>query len=147
MNTIVMNTVTGAVSEYTHHAFDSLTPEYGGSALGLHKLGGDTDDGAPIVSTVATGARSWGGPLLKRVPVAYLHLHQSYGEMVLRVGGTAGTYEYTAPVRSNGVSRIDIGRGVRETFLSFEIQNKDGQFFRLTEAEFGIEESKSRRVR
>ena len=43
MNAIVCNTLTGAVSEYTRHTFQSVTPTHAGSASGLYAFGGDTD--------------------------------------------------------------------------------------------------------
>ena len=52
MNTLVCNTLTGAASEYTRHAFQSVTPTHGGSATGLYAFGGDTDVGTPIVSDI-----------------------------------------------------------------------------------------------
>ena len=35
MTAITLNTLTGAVSEYTRHDFQSITPTHGGSATGL----------------------------------------------------------------------------------------------------------------
>ena len=67
MNTIVMNTLNGAVTEYGRFAFQSITPRLAGSALGLFALGGDTDAGEPIVGRIDTGARDWGTTQLKHV--------------------------------------------------------------------------------
>ena len=41
-NTVAMNTLTGAVSEYTGFGFQSITPTHAGSTTGLFTLGGGT---------------------------------------------------------------------------------------------------------
>lgn len=53
MNTIVLNTLTGAVSEYDW-PFQSLTPTHAGDVTGLYALGGDTDAGRPIDAHITT---------------------------------------------------------------------------------------------
>ena len=147
MNTIVMNTLNGAVTEYSRFAFQSITPNLVGSALGLFALGGDTDAGEPIVGRIDTGARDWGTTQLKQIAAAYFSLRQTSGEAVFSVGVEGGrSYPYPVVLRGKGVSRAEPGRGIRENFLSFGFEVPDGQAFVLSGIEVDIRSSKTRRV-
>ena len=147
MNTIVMNTLNGAVTEYSRFAFQSITPNLAGSALGLFALGGDTDAGEPIVGRIDTGARDWGTTHLKQVAVAYFSLRQTSGEAVFRVGVEGGrSYPYPVVLRGKGVSRAEPGRGIRENFLSFGFEVPGGQAFVLSGIDVDIRSSQTRRV-
>ena len=106
-----MNTLNGAVTEYSRFAFQSITPNLAGSAWGLFALGGDTDAGEPIVGRIDTGARDWGTTHLKQVAVAYFSLRQTSGEAVFRVGVEGGrSYQYPVVLRGKGVSRAGSGQ-------------------------------------
>ena len=147
MNTIVMNTLNGAVTEYSRFAFQSITPNLTGSALGLFALGGDTDAGEPIVGRINTGARDWGSTQLKHIAAAYFSLRQTSGEAVFSVGVEGGrSYQYPMMLRGKGVSRAVPGRGIRENFLSFGFEVPGGQAFVLSGIEVNIHPSKTRRV-
>lgn len=147
MNTIVMNTLNGAVTEYSRFAFQSITPRLAGSALGLFALGGDTDAGEPIVGRIDTGARDWRIAQLKYVAAAYFSLRQTSGEAVFSVGVEGGrSYQYPMMLRGKGVSRAVPGRGIRENFLSFGFEVPDGQDFVLSGIEVDIRPSNTRRI-
>lgn len=147
MNTIVMNTLNGAVTEYSRFAFQSITPRLAGSALGLFQLGGDTDAGEPIIGRIGTGARDWGGIELKQIAAAYFSLRQTSGQAVFAVGVEDGSvYPYPVVLRDKGVSRAEPGRGIRENFLSFGFEVPGGQAFVLSGIEVDIRASKTRRV-
>src|SRR5574343_21954 len=70
MNTIVMNTLTGAVTEYDW-AFQSITPTHAGGAAGLFLLGGDKDGALPIPANVLTGKQLMDAAQKKRIPDIY----------------------------------------------------------------------------
>ncbi|WP_314324496.1 hypothetical protein [Comamonas aquatica] len=147
MNAIVMNTLNGAVTEYSRFAFQSITPRLAGSALGLFQLGGDTDAGEPIAGRIDTGARDWGSIQLKQIAAAYFSLRQTSGQAVFAVGVEDGSvYSYPVALRAKGVSRADPGRGIRENFLSFGFEVPGGQAFVLSGIEVDIRASKTRRV-
>ncbi|WP_239009683.1 hypothetical protein [Delftia lacustris] len=75
MNTLVCNTLSGAVSEYTRHDFHALTPTHGGSATGLYALAsGDTDDGLPIVAELRLPATIRENTLKKHLEMVYLSM-------------------------------------------------------------------------
>lgn len=145
MNTIVMNTLNGAVTEYSRFAFQSITPSLAGSALGLFALGGDTDAGEPIVATVTTGKQLWGGSLKKTAQMVYFSLKGS-GTSTMTVHGESTVHSYPFPVRPTGQSRSKPGLGIRENYLAFGYSNTDGADFQLDRIEVLVAESKNRRV-
>lgn len=144
MNTIVMNTATGAVTEYTGWAFRSLTPSYAGAANGLFALGGDDDAGVPIVGEVSTGERQWGTSLRKSLACMYFSIRAGLGCAVLGVGGPMGAHAYTFPLLPSGVSRCLVGKGIRENYLCFTL--RCGLVFTLDSIEAEIFPSQSRRL-
>lgn len=145
MNTIVMNTLTGAVSEYTGFGFQSITPTHAGSATGLFVLGGDADVDQPIVAHVVTGKQLWGGSLKKTAQAVYFSLKGS-GTSTLTVVGEGASYSYPFPVLPAGQSRSVPGKGLRENYLAFGYSNTDGAAFQLDRIEVLVAQSKNRRV-
>lgn len=143
---IVLNTLTGAVSEYTRHAFHSLTPTHAGAATGLYEFGGDTDDGLPIVSSIRLPATLRESTLKKHLSMVYVSM-QGQGEAQLTVHGPGATqWDYGFPLRTSGQTRCAVGRGIRENYLGFGLGNPDGQAFTLDRVEVLVHESKNRRV-
>lgn len=145
MNTIVLNTLTAAVSEYSSFDFQSITPTHVGSATGLYALGGNLDVAAPIVSTVTTGKTLWGGTLKKRVEMVYFAM-KGAGSAALTVLGKAVSYTYPFPVRASGESRAKPGQGIRENYLAFSFSNPGGEDFQLDRVEVSVAQSNSRRT-
>ena len=145
MNTIVLNTLNGAVTEYAGFGFQSITPTHVGSATGLFLLGGNTDDGQPIVARIQTGQVQWGSSLKKFTDDVYFAV-KSTGNLRLHVAGQGGAWSYDFAVRASGQSRAVPGRGIKENYLSFGMSNPEGQAFQLNKIEVGIPTSESRRV-
>ena len=142
---IILNTLTGAVSEYDNFAFHSITPTHAGSVLGLYAMGGDVDIDQPIVATVTTGKTLFGASLKKFLDLVYFSLKGS-GTSSLTVTGEATSNTYTFPVRATGVSRAKPGRGIRENYLAFGYSNTDGADFTLDRIEVPTSPSKTRRI-
>lgn len=125
MTAIVMNTMTGAVTEYgASFAFNSITATHAADGAKLYALGGDTDAGAPIEA-------KWLGPQLgglelRRPDQVYVGLRAPAGSTCkVRVvaGGHAarGTeWQYDVAVQAAGISRCrNPGRGIRENYLAY----------------------------
>lgn len=142
--TIVLNTLTGAVSEYDF-AFQSITPTHAGSVTGLFELGGDTDNDLPIIATVTTGKTTWDASLKKFLDLVYFTM-KGEGTSTMTVTGEANSYDYAFPVRAPGVSRAKPGRGIRENSLAFGYSNTDGSDFQLDRIEVTVYPSTTRRV-
>ena len=145
MTAIVLNTLTGAVSEYTGMGFQSLTPTLAGSATGLFVLGGNTDAGLPIVSAVTTGKQLWGESLKKVARLVHFSIKGS-GISSLTVLGANVSYTYPFPVLPAGHSRAKPGGGIRENYLAFRYSNADGADFQLDRIEVLVAQSKNRRT-
>lgn len=147
MTTIVMNTLTGAVSEYDWR-FASLTSTHAGSEDGLFELGGDDDDGVPIAALITTPKTLQGGETLKtRMETAFLTIHGAAGTWgEFHVHGQTDSWAYPVEVAASGLSRAKPGRGIRENFLGFGYSNVDGAPFRLDRIEVIAPQSVQRRV-
>jgi hypothetical protein len=142
MTAIVLNTATGAVSEYDW-TFQSITASHAGSAAGLFTLGGGTDNGAPITGQVLSGKP--GGEKMLCLGNVYLTIDGS-GEGVLIVQGRTGSWEYPVAERTSGIARAKPGRGIRESRLAFGYRNVDGADFRLDRIAAEVTQSTTRRV-
>lgn len=145
MNTIVCNTLNGAVSEYTRHDFQSITPTHAGSALGLYAFGGDTDDGLPIVADIRLPPTLRGSTLKKHLDMVYLSMTGT-GSAQLTVFGKTENWTYQFPLRDSGQTRCKPGGGIRENYLGFGLTTPQGQAFTLDRVEVLLLESKNRRV-
>lgn len=143
---IVCNTLTGAVSEYTRHAFQSITPTHGGSATGLYELGGDTDAGLPIVANVRLPSTLRDSTLKKHINMVYLSM-RGQGTAQFTVHGSGVTqWSYTFPIRTSGQTRCEVGRGIRENYLGFSLGNPSGNAFTLDRVEVLTNASSTRRI-
>lgn len=145
MNTIVCNTLTGAVSEYTRHAFQSVTPTHAGSATGLYAFGGDTDDGLPIVADIRLPPTLRGSTLKKHLDMVYLSMTGT-GSAQLTVFGKTENWAYQFPLRVSGQTRCPVGKGIRENYLGFGLSTPQGQSFTLDRIEVLEISSTTRRV-
>ena len=146
MNTIVCNTLTGAVSEYTGFGFQSLTPTHAGSANGLFALGGDTDAGLPIVANIRL-PRALRDTTLKKFPTLVWLSMKGAGSANLTVYGEQHEWSYSFQMQPRtGQTRCQVGRGIRENYYSLGISTPGGQAFSLDRVEVQHVESRSRRV-
>lgn len=119
MTAITINTLTGAVSEYTRHDFQSITPTHGGSATGLFAFGGDSDAGLPIQSSLRLPVTLRENTLKQQIAMVYLSM-QGQGEAEFTVHGPSGqSWAYPFPLRASGQTRCPVGKGIRENYLGF----------------------------
>jgi hypothetical protein len=144
MTAIVMNTMTGAVSEYTGFDFHAITPTHVGSVNGLYELGGNLDVAALIVANAVTGKTLMGGTLKKFVDMLFFAIKGS-GTSAAVVQGESVSYTYAFDVTADGESRAKPGRGIRENYLAFGYTNTDGATFQLDRIEVKLAESNTRR--
>ena len=128
MNSMVLNTLTRAVSEYSSFAFQSLTAHHGGDVTGLYALGGDTDNGRPIEASFRTPPQLLDATQKKALGTVYFAM-RGQGEMGLTVHGAMGAWDYEFPVREGGMSRCVTGKGIRETYLAVTVRNLFGNAF------------------
>lgn len=147
MNTLVCNTLSGAVSEYTRHDFHALTPTHGGSATGLYALAsGDTDDGLPIVAELRLPATLRESTLKKHLEMVYLSMRGRGCAQFAVLGPNAERWAYSFPLGASGQTRCQPGRGIRQNYLGFGLSTPAGQTFTLDRIEVVTVSSKTRRV-
>lgn len=145
MNTITLNTLTGAVSEYTGFGFQSITPTHAGSATGLYAFGGDLDVDLPIVADIGLPATLRDSTLKQAISMVYLSM-RGEGSAVFTVQGAQQNWDYTFALRASGQTRCPVGRGIRENYLGFGLSTPGGQAFTLDRVEVLTAQSKTRRV-
>ncbi len=144
-NTIVCNTLTGAVSEYTAQSFRALAPEHAAGPGGLYAFGGDADEGRPIVAAIRLPATLRESTLKQSIQMVYISM-RGVGSAVLDVYGAKETWRYEFALRDSGQTRCPVGKGIRENYLGFGLSNPAGQAFTLDRVEILNSPSKSRRV-
>lgn len=123
----VINMRTNAISRYENYPFDSFAVVDGvhlaAGRDGLYALGGSTDAGTPIDSSVHFGELRLSSGQLKRLSNVYL-VCASDKELKIRVQtGDGEDYVYTAR-RSDTfktTQRVDTGRGLRAMYYELEL--------------------------
>lgn len=134
MTAIVLNTLTGAVSEYSGFDFHAITQTHAGSAIGLYLLGGNVDVAATILSQVTAGKTLLGADKKASVEIVFLSMKGS-GESTLTLSGESVSYDYPFAVLADGVSRCRPGRGFRENYAAIGYSNTDGADFQIDQIE------------
>jgi hypothetical protein len=137
--TWVMNTRTGAVTEYQNYAFNSfgqLGDVYlGASSTGLYKLIGDDDDGTDIIADIKSGFAQWSGTKLTMIRDVYLGLRGA-GDYVLKIITADGsTYIYAVNAKDASTTKVTVGKGLRARYWAFELIST-GQDFDIDTIEF-----------
>lgn len=146
MTAIVINTLTGAASEYDW-SLPALCATHVGSDAGLFAIGGADDAGAQIPGSWSTGVAPRATTLKTALESAYLTMRgdeDSFGTFT--VFGASDSWDYEFPVRKEGVSRAVFGRGIRENVLGFGYSNLDGADFQIDSIEVKNMPSTQRRM-
>lgn len=110
MNTIVCNTLSGAVSEYTRHDFDSVTATHCAGVDGLFAFGGDNDAGLPITTELRLPATLRENTLKQQIAMVYLSM-RGQGEARFTVFGPGQSWSYPFPLRDSDQARCPVGKG------------------------------------
>lgn len=145
MNTIVCNTLSGAISEYTRHDFDSVSATHCAGVDGLFAFGGDDDAGLPITTELRLPATLRENTLKQQIAMVYLSM-RGQGEARFTVFGPGVSWSYPFPMRESDQTRCPVGKGIRENYLGFGLSTPDGQAFTLDRVEVMSVKSKTRRV-
>lgn len=155
MSTIILNTLTGAVSE---HALPvtGVSAAFACSESGLYAIGGSTDDRAAIDARAVLPITDLGSSQRKRMVNAYFGVQGprgSSGNLIVQTvaesdQGSEMIEEFAYPfdLRDGNLSRGVAGRGIRANRLGIGYANANGADFRLKGIEADILESKSRRI-
>jgi hypothetical protein len=143
-----MNSRTGAVTEYTNYEFNSFAKlgdvYLGANSSGLFELSGGSDAGKPIITDLMGGLLQLSGSYLTSFKAAYLGL-RGKGDFFLKLcSGDEKEYVYKIRTHSLRTARVDIGKGLRSRYFTWELTSV-GQNFDLDSIEF-LPISSTRRV-
>lgn len=138
-----VNTLTAGVTEYTNFVFNSFAKighKYvGANSTGLYELTGEKDVATSIIADMKSGILQLGGAHLTSFKAAYLGVRgktATPGEFLLRLISAEGrTYDYKVLANSMQTSRINLGKGLRSRYWSFQLIST-GQDFDLESIEF-----------
>ncbi len=136
-----INAETGASTRYEQYPFNSFAringKYYGAREDGIHLLEGDTDNGVPVQAMVDFGKQSFGTQAAKRMISAWFGASSS-GRLFLRGVAEGEEYVYAARDSSEELQeqRVDIGRGLRANWFTFQLYSADGDDFELASVEF-----------
>jgi hypothetical protein len=134
----VVNTRNETITRFTNFPFTQFATvgnkTYAIGADGLYLLGGETDNGAPIVWQFETGLSDLGRPGLKHIPYLYLDgiIDGSVEIVLLDDRNREFAYHYTA--QRGGVHlkhRRKLGNGIRTTNMAFRIKSDTGAYIEL----------------
>lgn len=142
-----LNAKTGAgVSRYEGFGFNSfaafevggMTRYFGAMDDGVHQLGGDTDNGAPIAAKVRSAMANFGTTRMKRMAMIYLGLTCD-GELVLKQiitspKGVKEAFWYTLegrPAQALREDRVKPDGGLESVYWQWELTNVDGANFNI----------------
>lgn len=139
---IVIQTETGALTQYTNYPFNSMAKfngvYLGASAEGLFVLTGDTDNTAFINAAARVGITDFGTSFLKRIDRCYVGYRTS-GDLVVRVFTDEihiRDYLITAYGKAGlHGNHTRIGKGLAARYWQFEILNRNGCDFELNALE------------
>ncbi|MGH7289749.1 MAG: hypothetical protein ACREJT_00965 [Myxococcota bacterium] len=142
----VVNTETGAPSQYLNWTFNSMArlgQRYlGANDTGLYLLEGKDDAGEAIRARVRTGIYDFDTDRLSRVENAYIG-YSSDGRVVLKTitseGGKRTVNFYRSRECAVGTTRggrFDFGKGLKSRFWQFELVNEDGADFDIDKITF-----------
>jgi hypothetical protein len=137
----VVNTDTGASSQYEQYGFNSFFKRdgisYGIANDGIYKLDGDDDAGVDISALVNFGKSNFGITHKKKAPYIYVGIG-SDGLMYLKCNVDGSEYVYTMRSSSTAVKnhRFDTGKGLEGTYWNLELMNKEGADFVIASVQF-----------
>lgn len=129
VSTWVINTRTGAVTEYDNFAFNSMTRMgnvfIGANEQGIWRLDGETDGGTSIATSIKSGLSSLGGSRFTSFAAAYLGLRirDNARDVFLKLrSGTGKEYVYAVRPQDMATTRVNFGKGLRSRYWSWELK-------------------------
>lgn len=145
MNTIVLNLETLAVTEHDH-ALTGVAGEYQATVTGVEKAEGSADDGVAITSALTFGLNLSANAKLQRPRFLYAHHSGGAGLSATVEDSQGNAYEYAAQQRTLRTARFALGRGIRDGYLKFGLNNTGDEPFTLDRVEFDTDVSANRRI-
>ena len=141
--TVVMNTKTVGISEYSNYNFNSFFKlggvYYGCSSTGLYKLEGDKDNTQNITGIVSTPVTNFDSHLLKNIRDAYVYI-RSNGDstFALKTNEQIDRSDYTINYDNiDGIHRrrVKTAQGIKGTTWQATFTNQDGVDFDIKQVD------------
>ncbi len=129
-----VNLGNGGATRYTGFDFTSYSGIFATLSDGLYRLDGSEN----VPALVDLGTNDFGSENLKLLPCAYVGGEFSGAVELIVSTPKQGVFSYTARNYSPDIEmqRIDLGRGLRDNWYSFVLNNRDGFDFTLASASF-----------
>lgn len=137
--TFVANTKTLGLSEYSGYNFNSLSEGLACNSDGIYDLN-DADSSEEVNAIIRTGVMDFDTSFNKRVTHMYLGLTNK-GEIIAKTLTSQNGikkerwYKLNPLTTQTSTRRIQTAKGVKSRYWQFEIINKDGADFTLTDFE------------
>lgn len=144
-----VNRLVGSTTRYENYDFTRYIRidgfNYGVKSDGVYLIGGETDDGLEVRSSMDFGKKNFGSTAHKMLRGAYVGL-ESNGGMQLRVVDDTGVPYFYKLAASDGLNtkRVDLGRGLKANYYSLQLYNEGGADFDIADIEFEVAESTRR---
>jgi len=145
MTTLVFHSSSLGVTEYAED-YAGLAGDFVATPNGVFSVGG-SQDAAPgdIVATVTMGINTEHSTL-KRVPMSAYVQADSASVLRATVTTVSGSWSYAQTFLSERTRRFIFGRGIRDSYLGFALDNPDGAAFRIDRVEINTRDSAQRKV-
>jgi len=149
-----MNLANQAISTYSNYNFNSIAcfngTYFGATDTGIYPLGGDTDNGTYIDSSIKTGSMDFGDTTIKYARDVWITF-RSDGNLTLVIfvdEDTTTTIQKQTTIVSDTIieERLKLPRGLRGRFYTVELNNLSGADFDIDSLNLLVE-SVRRKVR
>ena len=139
--TWAINTRTNAVTEYTNYNFNGFA-QFGKTYIatastGIYELDGESDAGSNIIADIISGYMQLNATKLSGLKGVYLAVRGQGLWYLKLIAGTGQEYVYrlkTQPGLMN--AKVNVGKGLRQRYLAFQLTSIDGADFDLDSLEF-----------
>lgn len=138
---VCLNLESGAATEYTNYQFNSFAnfngETYAATSAGLYKLGGNTDAGSAIAASFKTGLTDFGSSHKKQIIRGWVNLRND-GSMLLKASNgeqLEASYRITTTSTRIHPDRFKLGRGLKNVYWQFEMENVSGADFEIDRLE------------
>ncbi len=150
--TVVTNTRTFAISEYSNFAFNSMAKFNGkylyAKADGIYEGGGENDNGTIIEAGYKTGAIDIFATEIQKLRNVFINYRSNGDIQIFTVGNEINIRWYLIPNSSLDTvheRRRKFERGIRDNHFSFGVANVNGANFEIKSAEILTEPIRKRR--
>ena len=148
MSTIVFHSSGLGVTEYEEE-YTGLAGDMVATAEGVFHVEQSEDNGVPIVARAGIVAINAEHGAAKRVPTdAWVQADtDSVLSCIVTELRLGGSYTYAQQVVAGRTRRFRFGRGIRDSYLGFELRNPDGEPFHIDRIEVTTRDSAQRKAR